>query len=66
MTFDEWFETRFPPVADHMRAIRESYREIALDAWNKSAELQVEHYDQMAELAEYERSVFGMRNRSDW
>ena len=32
-SFNEWFEQRFPPVVPHMNIIRESYREIARDAW---------------------------------
>lgn len=59
MTFDEWFESRFPPVSDHMRLVRESYREIAREAWNQGVLEQTAHYEEMSRLDEYERSVFG-------
>jgi len=40
MTFDEWFDSRLPEsdFADHMKVIRLSFKEIAKEAWDVSAE----------------------------
>lgn len=44
MTFEEWFEQRFPPVSSHMNLVRESYREIARAAWEAGYDQGVEDY----------------------
>lgn len=33
MTFEEWFEQRYPPEGYFAALVRESFREIARDAW---------------------------------
>ena len=33
MTFNEWFEQRYPPEGEALTLVRESFREIARDAW---------------------------------
>jgi len=37
LTFDEWFDERFPPM-NQPEAFKLALREIALDAWNASRE----------------------------
>ena len=50
MTFDEWFEQRFPPVAPHMFVVRESFREIAHEAWIAGADHQDQFHEEMRRL----------------
>lgn len=38
LTFDEWFDERFPQLSESQGALRLAFREIALDAWNASRE----------------------------
>lgn len=67
MTFEEWFEERFKPVDFHMALVRESYREIAREAWEIAFQAGQDHQRELDRLAEYDRSVFGIDSYSeDW
>ena len=58
MTFEEWFEVRFPTIAPSMGALRESYREIAGEAWDAGFQSGQDHQRELERLAEYDRNSF--------
>lgn len=60
MTFNEWFERRFPEgtFPESMGAMREAFREVALDAWG-AATLEAEAlFDELERQRQYDASVF--------